>query len=82
VEAATATSTATNSNPPVGLAVSQASFSAEATTNNMLATTAMDHQAVQADLQAWPAHSSVAAAATTNSTRAATSTGLLVDLVV
>jgi len=71
-----------NKDPLVGSAVLQANSSAEATTNNMLVTTAMGRQAVQADLQAWPAHSSVAAAATTNSTRAATSMGLLVDLVV
>jgi hypothetical protein len=43
--------------PLAGLAVLQANSSAEATTNNTLVTTTMDHQAVQADLQAWPAHS-------------------------
>jgi hypothetical protein len=64
--------------------VLQASSWAEATTatNNILVTTTMDRQAVQVDLQAWPAHSSVAAAATPNSsTRAATSMVRPVDLV-
>ena len=64
----------------MGLAGLQANFSAEATINNTLVTTTMDLQAVQVDLQAWPAHSSVAAAATTNSTQEATSTGRPVDL--
>lgn len=64
----------------MGLAGLQANFSAEATINNTLVTTIMDRQAVRVDLQAWPAHSSVAAAATTNSTQEATSTGRPVDL--
>jgi hypothetical protein len=65
----------------VGLAGLQANFSAEATINNTLVTTTMDRQAVRVDLQAWPAHSSAAAAAaTTNSIQEATSTGRPVDL--
>jgi hypothetical protein len=75
---------AANNNPPVGLAVLQANSWVEAAVNNTqaLVITTMDHLAVQAVLQAWPAHSSVAAAATTNSTRATTSMGRPVDLAV
>jgi hypothetical protein len=79
--ATTTTSIATSKDPLVGLAVLQANFSVEATTNSTLVTIAMDRQAVQAVLQVWPARSLVEAAATTNTSREATSMGRPVDLV-